>query len=148
MVRRSGSEVTLSANVEGHGVLVLEHINRRRLRSSRGRERRTGELLVEGGPHDFGRERQVLDRSPAGHDADLGDVEVRVTAEVDGLCTETTSTGDKRVTEEQLRGTVVTNGRVAAEQARRPVRIPVVVERTTDTVSGRQMEVSISTIYH
>ena len=31
---------------------------------------------------DFGRERQVLDRGPAGDDAELRDVEVRVAAEV------------------------------------------------------------------
>src|SRR2546430_12449203 len=34
--------------------------------------------------------------------------------------------------------TVVANGRVAAEQARRPVRIPVVVERTPDAVRSEE----------
>src|SRR5437868_3322069 len=84
-VRRSGSEVTLSANVEGHGVLVLELVgDATRLRSTRSSSRRDGAgvLLIEVGPHDFRRERQVLDRSPAGNQAELRHVEVRVAAEV------------------------------------------------------------------
>src|SRR5712664_2994928 len=78
LVRRSGSEVTLSANVEGHGVLVLILVEGRRLGSHWSQSGGAGELLVEVEPHHFGRERQVLDRSPAGDHAELRDVEVRV----------------------------------------------------------------------
>src|SRR5712664_475252 len=142
LVRRSGSEVTLSANVEGHGVLVLELVDSRGLGSRRAQDSRTSELLVEVGPHDFGRERQVLDRSPASDHADLGDVEVRITAVV--CAGERNSGGGKGRAHVELRSAVIPHGRVAAEQARRPVRIPVVVERTTDTVSSRQMQIAIA----
>src|ERR1700712_4466317 len=45
--RRSRSEVTLSANVEGHGALVLELIHGVRLRRIVGQCRSTGELLIQ-----------------------------------------------------------------------------------------------------
>src|SRR5712664_536923 len=140
LVRRSGSEVTLSANVEGHGVLVLVLIDGRRLGSRRGQDSRTSELLVEGGPQDFGRERQILDGSPAGNKTKHRDVEVRITGEIRAynLASRVVGAG------EELRSAVIPHGRVAAEQARRPVRIPVVVERTTDTVSSRQMQIAIA----
>src|SRR5712664_448093 len=140
LVRRSGSEVTLSANVEGHGVLVLVLVDGRRLGSRRGQDSRTSELLVEGGPQDFGRERQVLDGSPAGNKTKHRDVEVRITSEIRAY----NLTGAVVRTNVSLRGAIVTNRGVAAEQARRPVRIPVVVERTTDTVRSRQMQIAIA----
>src|ERR1700709_2505234 len=80
------SEVTLSADVERDGVLVTELIasalSRTGLRSCRSKGSRTGELLVEVEPEDFGRERQVLDRSPAGDQAQHRDVVVRITGEI------------------------------------------------------------------
>src|SRR5215212_8158493 len=79
-VRRcSGSEITLGAELKQDRVLVLELIERRRLRSARCEHRRTRHLLVEMEPLDFARERQVLDRGPAGNRAELRDVEVGVT---------------------------------------------------------------------
>ena len=41
---------------------------------------------------------------------------------------------------------VVANGRIAAEQAGRPVGIPVVVDRATDTPSLRQLELAIAAV--
>src|SRR5207244_13238554 len=76
----SGSEVTLSANVQEHGALVLEVVDSGRLRSRRSQGGRTGELLVEEERADFSRERQVLDGSPTGDHTNLGNVEVRVAA--------------------------------------------------------------------
>ena len=74
----SGSEVALSANVQVDRALVLELVKRGRLRSSGGEHRAARHLLVEVEPHHFGRERQVLDRSPAGDHTHLSDVEVGV----------------------------------------------------------------------
>src|ERR1700694_3556423 len=76
VVRRSGSEVTLNANVERHGVLVLVGPSLDRLwRTGReGGEAR--EVLAQMGPHRFGREREVRNRSPSGDPTNLGDVEV------------------------------------------------------------------------
>src|SRR5258705_7718759 len=82
VVRRSGSEVALNADVQSHGVLVLDLVDRCRLRSRRRNERSTTKILVEVEPHYFGRERQVLDRSPAGDHTELRDVEVRVAVEI------------------------------------------------------------------
>src|ERR1700752_1634418 len=68
----SGSEVTLSANVQVHRALVLELVHECRLWS---RDRQNGsacELLVEEERTDFSRERQVPDRSPAGDHTNLG----------------------------------------------------------------------------
>src|SRR5262245_47640985 len=62
--RSSGSEVTLSADVERNGVLVLVLVHRVRLRRHVGERRGAGVLLVEVEPHDFRREGQVLDGSP------------------------------------------------------------------------------------
>src|SRR5437660_10355151 len=76
----SGSEVTLSANVQEHGALVLELVDSGRLRSRRSQGGRTSELLVEEERTDFSRERQVLDGSPTGDHANLGNVEVGVAA--------------------------------------------------------------------
>src|SRR6476620_4760616 len=77
-----GSEVALNADVQGDGVLVLELVGGARL-GSRSRQYRSAlELLVEAEVHDFSRERQILDGSPAGDDTGLIDIEVRVTNEV------------------------------------------------------------------
>src|SRR5712671_2372421 len=78
VVRRSGSEVALNADVQSHSVLVLELVGGDRLRSRRRQHRSTSEVLVEVEPHYFGRERQVLDGSPAGDHTELRDVVVRV----------------------------------------------------------------------
>src|ERR1700741_2748024 len=84
-VSRSGSEVTLSADVERNGVLVLELVGGVRLRRHVGERRSAGELLVEPEVHDFRRERQVLDRSPASYNTNLIDVEVGVAGVVSRL---------------------------------------------------------------
>src|SRR3981189_1645738 len=89
-IRRSGSEVALNANVQADSGLVLELVDSNRLRSRRGEGSRTRELLVEEEAQDFGRERQVLDRSPTGDQTEFRDVEVRVAAEV---CAETRKSG-------------------------------------------------------
>ena len=79
----SGSEVTLSANVQEHSALVLELVHERSAWEPRLSERASaGELLVEEERADFSRERQVLDGSPAGDHTNLGNVEVRVAAVV------------------------------------------------------------------
>src|ERR1700751_4422353 len=94
-VRRPPSEVALNADVQIDRVLVLELVSRDRLRSRR-RDARDGtgntrELLVEVEPADFSRERQVLDRGPAGDKAQLIDVVVRVAAVIRRLSGETTA---------------------------------------------------------
>src|SRR4051812_4983998 len=73
--------VALSAEDHGDRVLVLQFVNRGRLSGNNVRDEanRTGVLLVEVGPGDVSRERQVLDRGPAGDDTELADREVRVT---------------------------------------------------------------------
>src|SRR6266403_4785927 len=83
------SEVALNADVQADGVLVLELVGAGSgragavgLRLDAGHSGNTRELLVEVEPHDFSRERQVLDRSPAGDYAELRHVEVRVAAVV------------------------------------------------------------------
>src|SRR5438874_642749 len=86
-VRRSASEVTLGANLQRNRILVLELIDRGGLWSGGPQHRGTGELLVEVEPHDFSRERQILDRSPAGNHTELRDVEVGVAGEIRGLGT-------------------------------------------------------------
>jgi len=82
-------------------------------------------------PHDFSRERQVLDGSPARNHTELRHVEVRIAGEIRrlrigivgdvGSAISTLGSGDVG------RVATVPHGRVAAEQAGRPVRIPVVL---------------------
>src|SRR5258705_5530041 len=146
---RSGSEVTLNANVERDGVLVLELVGGRRLGSRRRQHGSAGEVLIEVEPHHFGRERQVLDRCPAGDHAELRDVIVRVAAEVRGgvrggqlVRCDIGSTKLALGRGDVERIAVVAHGGEAAEQARRPVRIPVVVERTADTKSPGQLPIA------
>src|SRR6267378_7658224 len=135
------SEIALNANVERNGVLILELVNCVRLRRKSGEERGTSELLVEVEPLDFSRERQVLDGGPTGHEAQLIDVEVRVTrvvrrlAEVSSRTGITTSSGreGERRAKQELCSVVIPHRRCAAEQARRPVWIPVVVVRAAET---------------
>src|SRR5882757_239665 len=138
------SEVTLSADVEREHVLVLvlvaSALGRTGLRSCGSQSGSAGELLVEVPPQNFGRERQVLDRSPAGNRAQLRDVEVGVADEVGA----NSLAGSIDGAEVGLGSVVIANGGVAAEHAGRPVRIPVVVERTTDTVGSRQMERAVA----
>ena len=90
----SGSEVTLSANVQEHSALVLELVDGGWLGSRRCQAACTRELLVEEERTDFSRERQVLDGSPARHHTDLSDVEVWVAAKVRTLVTQATSSSD------------------------------------------------------
>src|SRR5215510_167774 len=139
---RLGSEVTLNADVQADSVLVLELVPGLRLGSRRGEDGTASQLLVEIEVQDFGRERQVLDRSPAGDHADLRDVEVRVAAEVGAeRCKACAGEG---LADKGFRRVVVTDPGIAAEQAGRPVRIPVVVERTADAPGLRQMEPSVT----
>src|SRR5882757_4804671 len=139
------SEVTLNADVKRDGVLILvlvaSALGRTGLRSCGSQSGSAGELLVEVPPENFGRERQVLDRSPAGDRAQHRDVEVGVADEVGA----NSLAGSIDGAEVGLGGGVIANGRVAAEHAGRPVRIPVVVERTTDTVRFGQMQSTIAT---
>src|SRR6202011_2869153 len=97
-VRRSGSEVALNAKLELYRVLVLELVDGRRLGSRRAESGNTGELLVEVEPHDFGRERQVLDGSPSGDHTELRDVEVRVTGVSSSLTRATDCVGEAILT--------------------------------------------------
>ena len=79
----SGSEVALNANVQEDRALVLELVHGYRLRSCDSRTDRADsarELLVEEERTDFTRERQVLDGSPTGDNANLSNVVVRVAA--------------------------------------------------------------------
>src|SRR5207248_10487898 len=79
---RSGSEVTLSANVPEDGALVLELVHGGRLGSRGCQVGSDRQLLVEDVRADFSRERQVLDGSPTGGQAKLGNVVVPIAAVV------------------------------------------------------------------
>src|SRR5207244_601965 len=156
-VRRSGSEVALNADVERDGVLVLELVDGGRLRSTgadtRNNTTRTHTrggariLLVEVEPLDFRRERQVLDGGPTSDHTELRRVEVRIAGVGHALAD---MADGERSAVDALRGGQVTHGAVvtdrgvAAEQAGRPVGIPVVVECTTDTPGLRQLETAIA----
>ena len=74
----SQSEVTLGPKLQRNRVLILEFVHRGRLRRGRRQRRRSGKTLIEMKPHDFGRERQIFDRDPAGNHAKLRNVEVRI----------------------------------------------------------------------
>ena len=145
LVRRSGSEVALSANVERDRVLVLELIESRSACGAAGVERSgTREPLVETRAHHFTRERQVLDRRPAGDRTHLVDGVVRVAAEVRrvgavSLLLRCTGAQNWLLPWSGRGRTAVVHPRSAAEQAGRPVRIPVVVERAAETVGLRQL---------
>src|SRR5260370_36338504 len=65
VVRRSGSEVALNANVDRQRALVVEGPGLGGLRTTRGEDRATHEVLVQHGVERFRRERQVLDGGPA-----------------------------------------------------------------------------------
>src|SRR3954452_23070472 len=103
-VVRPNLPVALSAEEQNDRVLILEVVGRSRLgrdsnRGSRGH--RTGVLLVEVGPGNVSRERQVLDRGPAGDETHLADREVRVTRghagkpTTDDATTSTTSAAER-----------------------------------------------------
>src|SRR6188472_2001371 len=109
----SGSEVTLSANVQVDSALVLELIDSGRLGSRRCNGSKARELLVEEERTDFSRERQVLDGSPAGDHTDLGNIEVRVAAIV---CADCFASRIGRA-ERSFREPVVTDRRVATPEA-------------------------------
>src|SRR6267154_1518879 len=139
------SEVTLNADTEREGILVLvlvaSALGRTGLRSCRSKSGSAGELLVEVEPNELSRERQVLDRSPAGDCAQLRGVEVRVADEVGA----NSLAGSIDGAEVSLGRAVIPNAGVLTEHAGRPVRIPVVVERTTDTEGFGQMDRAIAT---
>src|SRR5258708_11860052 len=102
-------------------------------------------LLVELEVLDFGRERQVLDRSPTGDHADLEGVEVGVTGVANTLTRMAESKGRAILTlrSGQIADRAIKSyGRRGAPHAGRPIGIPVVVERTAETVSRRQLEVA------
>src|SRR5204863_7569098 len=90
----SGSEVTLSTNVQEHSALVPVFVERGRLGSRRCQNASTRELLVEEECTDFSRERQVLDGSPAGDRTHHRNIEVWVAAKVRSLGTQATGCGD------------------------------------------------------
>ena len=118
-VRRLRSEVTLRANVERDRVLVLELVDRGRLRSRGRQSRGASEVLVEASVHDFGRERQVLDGGPAGDATNLEHREVGVAAVVRrGVHPDRQLVaGIVRGAVGGLRRAIVANPRCAAEQA-------------------------------
>src|SRR5258708_9786980 len=119
------SEVTLNAATKREGslvlVLVASALGRTGLRSCRSKSGGAGELLVEVEPNELSRERQVLDRSPAGDCTELRYVEVRVADEVAA----NSLAGSIDGAEVSLGRVVIANGGVLAEDAGRPVRIPV-----------------------
>src|SRR5437899_1764989 len=132
---RSGSEVTLSANVQEDGALILELVHGGRLGSRGCQGGSARELLIEEERADFSRERQVLDGSPTGGQTNLGKVVVRVAGVV---CRHGLAGVVVRAPLALGRGdvesvAVVAHRTVAAPEAGRPVGIPVVVVRTTDT---------------
>ena len=140
----SGSEVTLSANVQEHSALVPELVEGGRLRSRRRQNGSACELLVEEERADFSRERQVLDGSPTGDHTNLGNVVVGVASIVRSHdLAEVEARAELTLGGEDVEGvTVVANRSVTAPEAGRPVGIPVVVERTTDTKGFGQLEVA------
>ena len=135
--RQSRSEVTLGPKLQRNRILILEFVHRGRLRRGRRQRRRSGKTLIEMKPHDFGRERQIFDRDPAGNHAELRNVEVRIAGVGDSQprngCAIGSAVGS-------LGRAVIANGRVAAEQAGRPLWIPIMGERTADTVGFRQLD--------
>src|SRR5438270_9734840 len=106
------SEVTLSADVKREhvliGELVASALGSTRLRSGRSQSSGTLELLVEVEPEAFDRERQVLDRGPAGDQAEHRDVVIRIT---DEIRTHRLARGVDRA-DQTLGSVVVTNLRV------------------------------------
>src|SRR5215213_8400644 len=144
----SGSEVTLSANVQEHSALIAELVGGIRLRAGRTRRRRhrTCHLLVEEERTDFSRERQVLDRSPAGDRTDHRGIEVRIAGEV-ATESATRYRGCKGGTVVRSRCTIVANLGIAAPEAGRPVGIPVVVERTTNAPSVGKLDLTTRDVY-
>src|SRR6516225_3049427 len=109
--------------------------------------------------HPFDAEGQVLDRSPAGYETNLGQREAwvtRIPRTRDGCCgmaaskfgtrkrcRERGSVGKRsavRGAPQILCGVVVADFSDAAEEAGRPVGIPVVVIRTTETPAFRQLK--------
>lgn len=109
-------------------------------------------------PLGFGRERQVLDGSPAGEHPELGDVEIRIAGICAGgisdhclarmACGEGGTIGPLGGAGSQaqnivVRSSVISYAGVASEQAGLPVWIPVVVERTADTPSRRKLDTPV-----
>ena len=76
--RFSASEVALDAHLADDRVLVLKLVQRRRLRSGWREHRAARHLLIQMKPVDLGRERQILDRSPAGQKTKLRHVVVGI----------------------------------------------------------------------
>lgn len=145
----------MCADLEQDGVLILELVERVRLRRGRREHRGTRHLLVEVEPLDFARERQVLDGCPPEVGAELRDVKVGVTgvgagrsadqclarmAGGEGGAVGALGRGGSRTEQIVVRSAVIADSRVATEQARRPVRIPVVVERAADAPSRGQSD--------
>src|SRR5258708_3795936 len=95
-------------------------------------------------PHHFGRERQVLDRGPAGDNTELRDVVVRVAAEIRRLETRIADPVGSTIlalgSGEVKFAALIADSGPAAEQTARPVWIPVVVVRTAETKGFRQLQ--------
>src|SRR6185437_9635604 len=87
------------------------------------------------------RERQVLDGGPTGDTTQHRGTEVRVASEATRTCHNGCRVSGAVV---GRRSAVITNPTHATEQARRPVRIPVVVERATNTISGGQVDRTVT----
>jgi hypothetical protein len=149
LVGRSRSEVTLNAHIERERTLVAEDVGRScgsRLDLESGARRAgrsTRHVGVEVGVQNFRAERQVLDRSPTGRETDFGDREAGVTVResaVKRICDDTRARSDVACAPSRLAGVVIAQLGGTAEQAGRPFRAPVVVERTTDTETLRQLQ--------
>ena len=84
LASRGRSEIALRAKLKLERILVLELVERDRFRRSCSEDRAARHFLVEVSPHHFGRERPVLDGSPAGDHAELRDVEVGIASVVAG----------------------------------------------------------------
>ena len=91
-------------------------------------------LLIEALVQEIGRERQVLDRGPAGNRTHLPDIEVRVAGS-------TCRYEPDDVAADKSRGrTVVLHSSIRTVERGAPEGIPVVVEATAETPRGSQLK--------
>src|SRR3954454_22431142 len=126
--------VALSAEEQGNGVLILQLVGCKRLTRRTGRSNGANDtriLLVDTGPGNLSRERQVLDRGPAGDETHRADGEVRVTTRHTGNAAEhatsTTGAADRGLGQ----GTELGLG-VSTVDRGVPVGVPVVGVRTAE----------------
>src|SRR3954454_18626051 len=131
---RPNLPVALSAEGQGNGVLILQLVGCKRLARRTGRSNGANDtriLLVDTGPGNVSRERQVLDRGPAGDETHRADGEVRVTTRHTGNAAEhatsTTGAADRGLGQ----GTELGLG-VSTVDRGVPVGVPVVGVRTAE----------------